>query len=337
MYRLSQLILLLLVYTSLTAQSPHGENLNIDCAQCHNPFGWGLNADSIIFDHNQATSFVLEGVHSQIDCKSCHESLIFEESPSDCISCHTDVHSMSVGNDCARCHQAESWLVDNIPELHEENGFPLMGAHGNLSCVECHMAETNIRFDRIGNECISCHQDDYLTTENPNHELAGYSTQCADCHNPLGSEWNADPITHDFFPLVEGHDIQDCNQCHTSSSFADASPDCVSCHQTDFDETNNPSHTLLGFSTDCAACHTLAIDWMPATFDIHDQFFPIYSGSHKGEWDKCTDCHTIANDYSQFSCFACHSRGDTDDEHDGVNGYVYESNACLQCHPDGSE
>lgn len=394
------------------AQSPHGTELKIDCAQCHNPSGWEVEVDSIPFNHSLETPFELEGVHAMVDCKLCHESLVFDEAPSDCVSCHADVHSMSVGNDCVRCHTADSWLVDNIPELHEENGFPLMGAHGNLSCVECHEAETNIRFDRIGNECVSCHNDDFLATENPNHQQVGYSTNCTDCHSPLAMDWSADPISHDFFPLVQGHDIQDCNQCHTTTSFSDAPSDCVACHQDDFNNATNPSHINLGLSTDCASCHTLAVDWMPATFDIHDQFyvlngehrdirnecnlchfgdyntlpptdcfgcheddyngandpnhkalgfstdctechneddwepstfdhdgmyFPIFSGEHKGEWDQCTDCHIQPNDYSVFSCTVCHLKNDTDDEHNDVNDYVYESNACLRCHPDGSE
>ena len=403
-------MLLLLSSLSLLAQSPHGEELNIDCAQCHTPAGWEVSLDSITFDHNVSTSYELEGVHSQTDCMLCHESLIFnEEVGLDCISCHDDVHSMSVGNDCVRCHTADSWLVDNIPELHEENGFPLIGAHGNLSCVECHEAETNIRFDRIGNDCISCHNDDYLATTEPDHVSVGYSTECMDCHNPLGFDWSADPLTHDFFPLVEGHDIQDCNECHTGTSFSDAPSDCVACHQADFDQATNPSHTRLGLSTDCVSCHTLAVDWMPARFDIHNQFyalngehaeidcaechfgdyntlpptdcfgcheddynnaspdhlsagfstncldchteddwepstfdhdgmyFPIFSGEHKGAWTECADCHNVPNDYSQFSCFLCHLKGDMDDEHNDVNGYEYVSARCLECHPDGSE
>ena len=44
-----------------------------------------------------------------------------------------------------------------------------MGAHSTLSCVECHTSETNLRFDRIGNECISCHRDDYMAAKRPNH------------------------------------------------------------------------------------------------------------------------------------------------------------------------
>ena len=30
-----------------------------------------------------------------------------------------------------------------------------------------------------------------------------------------------------------------------------------------------------------------------------------------------------------------HPHGDTDNQHEGVPGYVYDSQACLSCHPDG--
>lgn len=408
MHRLSSIILLLLGCLPVLAQSPHGESLNMDCAACHNADGWDVAWQDVTFDHG-TTNFALEGTHGQTDCKLCHTSLVFDEAPLDCASCHADVHSQLVGNDCVRCHNAESWLVDNIPELHEENGFPLIGAHGNLSCVECHLSETNLRFDRIGNECINCHRDDYEGAENPPHATSGFSTNCVECHNPLGFAWEADPIAHDFFPLELGHDIQDCSQCHNTGNFADASPDCFGCHQTDYNESINPSHQALGLSTDCASCHTTDLDWMPAKFEIHDQFyalngahsdiaddcvachngdynntpntcfgchqddyngvddpnhsalgfstectdchtedawepstfdhdgmyFPIFSGEHQGEWDACTDCHTTPGDPKMFSCFKCHLEGPTNGEHNGVSGYAYQSNLCLQCHPDG--
>lgn len=338
MRRLSSIIVLLWASLPMIAQSPHGEELKIDCGQCHNPQGWTVYLDDVTFDHNESTSFPLEGAHAQTDCRLCHESMILSEVPATCVDCHDDVHSMSVGNDCMRCHTSQSWLVDEIPELHEMNGFPLIGAHSTLSCVECHEAETNLRFDRIGNECVECHFDDYVATENPPHEAAGYSTECTQCHSPLGFDWSADPIGHDFFPLELGHDIQDCTACHTTASFSDASPDCVSCHQADFLATTNPRHIELGFSTDCKLCHTLEPGWAPARFDTHDdQYFPIYNGTHAGTWDACLECHPSPNDYSIFTCLTCHLKGPTDGEHDDVNGYVYESNACLECHPDGNE
>ena len=64
---------------------------------------------------------------------------------------------------------------------------------------------------------------------------------------------------------------------------------------------------------------------------------PIYSGKHEGEWNLCIDCH-LGNNYSDFSCIDCHehdNQADVDDDHDGVSGYVYNSDACFSCHPTG--
>ncbi len=52
-------------------------------------------------------------------------------------------------------------------------------------------------------------------------------------------------INHDFFPLTLGHDIQDCTQCHTTGNYADADPNCVSCHQTDYDDSTNINHDFF--------------------------------------------------------------------------------------------
>lgn len=407
MYRLPFLIVLLCC-SMLRSQSPHGTELQIDCAQCHTSEGWAIDYDELQFDHSQ-TSFELEGTHEQVDCKSCHATLIFNETPTDCISCHVDVHSQSVGNDCMRCHTTDNWLVFDTPEIHEQNGFPLIGVHTNLSCVECHSQESSLIFNPIGNECIECHRDDFLATQSPNHMNAGFSQDCIECHTTTGFGWDGANVNHDFFPLTQGHDIQDCSQCHDVTNFSDISADCFACHQNDFAQTTNPNHDNAGFSTNCIECHTTAPgwmpatlehdffpltlghdimdcnachatgnfsdtptdcfachmddfaqttnpnheaanfptdcvqchttnpNWMPATFDHDDMFFPIYSGRHEDVWNQCTDCHTNSNDFSVFTCLNCHPAGDTADEHDGVSGYMYESNACFQCHPTGED
>lgn len=484
MYRLPYIILFFFAFTIGYAQSPHGDALKIDCNKCHNPSGWQLDSNLMRFNHN-STEFKLEGAHTQTDCKSCHTKLVFNQTTSDCASCHTDIHSGSVGNDCVRCHTSQSWLVDNVTEIHEDNGFPLVGVHSTLSCIDCHTSETDLRFDRIGNDCVSCHNDDYLATTSPNHVSAGYSMDCTECHDPFGDGWqsqninhgffpltlghsgldcmqchttgnyaDADPncvschqtdynntnepdhqaagfstdcmnchttnpgwtpaeINHDFFPLTLGHAGVDCMQCHTTGNYSDADPNCVSCHQTDYNNTNDPDHQASGFSTDCASCHTTnpgwspadinhdffpltlghsGIDcmqchttvnyadadpncvschqtdfnntndpdhqaanfptdcvtchttnpnWIPTSWDHDGNYFPIYSGKHDNEWDTCTDCHTNPNNYATFSCFACHQENVTNNIHDQPDdpefeGYIYESNACLECHPDGS-
>ncbi|MCJ7467866.1 MAG: hypothetical protein MUO53_14385 [Maribacter sp.] len=329
MHRLSLAIMLFLGALPLLAQSPHGDQLRMDCVKCHDPSGWTVNYATIQFDHSK-TSYPLEGAHAQTDCKLCHSTLIFQGAPTDCVSCHTDVHSQSVGNDCVRCHTTQTWLINNITEVHEENGFPLIGAHNNLSCVECHTSETNLRFDRVGNDCISCHSDDYASTLNPNHEAAGFSKDCIECHSPLGFGWNAGNIAninHDFFPLTLGHDIQDCTQCHKTANYSDASPECISCHQEDYASTLNPNHSSAGFSNDCASCHTTNPGWKPATLN-HD-FFPLTQGHNIQD---CTQCHTNGT-YAGLSpeCLSCHQGNydQTSNPNHQTSGF---STDCVQCH-----
>jgi protein-arginine kinase activator protein McsA len=127
----------------------------MDCASCHTPDGWEISRqkwaeyqlvdptktppgpDTTKFSHDRQTSFPLTGSHQQADCRSCHASMVFEQASGDCISCHTDLHQMTVGNDCARCHNTDNWQVNDIFGLHQQNGFPLTGAHATceLQCL----------------------------------------------------------------------------------------------------------------------------------------------------------------------------------------------------------
>lgn len=335
MRRLPSIILLLGFAVTLYSQSPHGSDLKIDCAACHTPDGWEVSYKAVQFNHD-STRFALSGRHTSVDCRSCHISMIFSEAGTECIDCHTDIHNQTVGMDCARCHTPQNWLVDNITELHQDNGFPLVGAHATSSCNQCHVSETALRFDRIGNDCINCHADDYASTTNPNHGDAGYSTDCIICHDVTALDWSSQNINHNFFPLTKGHDIADCASCHTSGSYSNTPTDCAACHQADYAGALNPNHVNANFPTDCASCHTTDPGWMPATFTQHDaDYFPIYSGEHEGEWDQCMDCHTDPSNFAVFSCTICHQNPETNEEHDDVNGYVYESPACLACHPTG--
>ena len=333
MYRLSFIVLLLLTL-DVQGQNPHGDNLVVDCKACHTSNGWDY-VDTLSFDHAN-TDFALEGQHEFVDCKACHSELIFESANGDCMSCHEDLHAGTVGNDCIRCHTTNNWLVDHIPELHEQNGFVLSGAHATVNCISCHTSDNQLIWTRIGNDCINCHLDDYEATSTPPHAQTGFSTDCAQCHSPLSAEWGSDNF-HLFFPLTGGHDLNDCYACHQTSTFEGLSSDCISCHNDDFRATTEPNHVASNFSNECTECHTTDA-WSPAEFRDHDGlYFPIYSGEHQGEWNRCTDCHTQAGSYSTFSCINCHehNKRDMDDEHDDENGYRYESNACYNCHPKG--
>ncbi|MBP6335338.1 MAG: cytochrome c3 family protein, partial [Bacteroidia bacterium] len=265
MYRLSSIILILFSFIQVHGQSPHGDLFKLDCAACHSSIGWVVELDSLKYDH-ETSGFKLEGKHTSVDCKACHSTLKFEEASNQCSSCHTDIHESSVGNDCNRCHTTQNWIVDNIPQIHEEGGFALVGAHGGLSCTDCHTSNNELRFDPIGNDCSSCHMDDYMSAKNPDHNAGGFSTNCVECHDPISQNWDSDNFKHDFFPLTAGHDIQDCKECHVTNNYSETSSLCNSCHMQDYNSAANPGHLAANISTTCNDCHNTSA-WNPATFD----------------------------------------------------------------------
>ncbi len=339
MQKLSYLVILLFFIfnsTLFSQTSPHGDNLKIDCVVCHTTDGWGIANSK--FDHS-STGFELSGQHKDVSCTSCHSTLNFSEAETNCASCHTDIHENSVGADCESCHTPQSWVISNIEDIHRRSRFALLGPHKVVDCNECHISNSLLNFKPIGANCYDCHFDDYQATTAPSHVASNYSTNCEECHDQNSPSWQGAGILHTFFPLTGGHNIDDCFQCHQQDSFAGLTQDCKSCHINDFNNTVNPSHLAIGFSTDCQECHTIN-SWESASFKSHDtKFFPVYSGKHNGEWDECGDCHTNSSNYAQFSCLSCHehNKTDMDSEHRGISGYVYESNACFTCHPSGSE
>jgi hypothetical protein len=328
-------LLLVFVALSAQAQSPHGKDLAINCGTCHTADSWTITRDSLDFDHS-VTRFNLEGQHAVIDCRQCHSSLEFSKAETNCSSCHLDMHQNTVGDDCARCHDSQSWLVNNIAEVHRQAAFPLFGAHAVANCVECHTSDTELRFDPMPSDCYSCHQADYASTTNPEHAKAGFSTDCSQCHKDDAFSWDAKDFNHDFFPLTAGHAIDECARCHTGPDYSKTPTDCLACHEQDYMATTNPNHPAAGIETTCAECHTTQPGWKPANFREHDQlYFPVYSGSHQGVWDQCLECHTDPSQYAEFTCITCHTNPTTNEEHAGVFGYSYSSTACLACHPDG--
>lgn len=336
---LSLIIIFLFTLFSQPTDSPHEKDLEFSCDECHTSEGWEIDRNNISFNHN-LTEFKLLGLHQDVNCISCHESLVFNEAEPDCMSCHTDMHEETVGYDCARCHTSNSWIVENITEIHQESRFPLLGAHNTADCYDCHKSASLLRFDPLGVECIDCHQNDYQAATSPNHIESGYSTDCSECHQMNAFSWTGANFTHTFFPLTQGHAVNDCALCHTDpNDYSDISSDCVSCHLDEYNTTSNPNHQQVDISTDCIVCHTTDPDWKPAKYGEHDALFPIYSGEHNGEWETCTDCHTNPSNYSLFTCIDCHehNKGDMDDEHSGIGGYAYNSIACLECHPNGTE
>jgi hypothetical protein len=307
-------------------KSPHGADFNISCNTCHSTQGWIVDKEKFSFNHDN-TEMPLVGQHAQIDCKLCHPTLVFSEAKTECAQCHTDIHESTVGSECSRCHTPHSWLVNNITQIHQQSRFPLVGVHATVDCYQCHTSETSQRFDVIGTDCFSCHSENYAATTQPNHATAGYSTQCADCHTVFSKEWKGSGFSHNFFPLTQGHDIDDCSKCHVNGDFTNTSSDCISCHQSDYNATTNPNHISANYSTNCTLCHSTAPGWKPAIFD-HSKF-PLTQGH---DIDDCSKCHVNGN-YTNTSadCKSCHQsdyNATTNPSHSSLNF----STACTDCH-----
>ncbi|MFA6482663.1 MAG: hypothetical protein WCW62_08815, partial [Bacteroidales bacterium] len=336
--RSSLTFVLVLWMTSVFGQSPHGKSLEIDCSYCHTSAGWKFDSKTSSFSHD-STKYKLVGKHQVVNCRSCHKSLEFSTAKNECIDCHNDLHEGTLGPECARCHSPNSWIVENILDIHRLTRFPLTGAHQLGDCKLCHKSGSVRRFEPLSIECLDCHRASYLATTKPNHQQAGYSTNCIQCHKAGSAGWVAQNIEHTFFPLTGGHDLS-CTLCHTTGDYKKIPTECYSCHKEDYNKTNSPNHQLTTLSTNCLECHTTNPGWKPAKFVEHDgRFFPIFSGKHANTWANCTECHKQSGDYSVFSCIDCHDHAQTlmADKHKETNGFQYNSVSCFTCHPRGDK
>ena len=290
--RLAAMALVLAPIVAVTAASqataparppnPHGK-FRGECGDCHGANAWKPARIGARFDHAKF-GFRLEGAHAAAGCMSCHASLDFTQEKQRCVSCHTDVHRGEFGDDCARCHTARSF-IDHAAMLraHQTSRFPLTGSHIALECEDCHrsVAAGHLQFVGRQADCASCHRADFAAAKSPDHVAGGFPLTCTNCHTT--ATWSPARFDHSFtgFPLTGAHRTLACAACHVGGSYQGLNAACASCHQGAYDATTNPSHTALGFSTQCQTCHNTT-SWAGATFDHDTQNFPIYSGTHAG-------------------------------------------------------
>ncbi len=321
-----------------------GSGYPTDCSACHTPTAW----ENGTFNHEGISGgFRLLGIHADKACTVCHDAATFQPlfdpaDANDCVACHqSDYDGEHTGSgyptDCSACHTPTAWENGTFNHEGISGGFRLLGIHADKACTVCHDAATfQPLFDPAdANDCVACHQSDY----DGEHTGSGYPTDCSACHTPTA--WENGTFNHEGisggFRLLGIHADKACTVCHDAATFqplfdpADAN-DCVACHQSDYDG----EHTGSGYPTDCSACHTPTA-WENGTFNHDAQYFPIFSGTHREKWSGCATCHTDADDFGVFSCFACHVHNQTrmDNEHEGRSGYSYSSAKCLSCHPNG--
>jgi hypothetical protein len=239
---------------------------------------------------------------------------------------------------CTDCHTTADWkkLLSPMNFDHAKTSFALYGEHRNTACKNCH---STLRFSETPRNCISCHQADFDAAVVINHRMAGFSTDCVQCHRFEGASWQAS-FDHQKtqFPIRGAHDAVACVTCHTKNRFRGTPIECVRCHETEYLAAKNPDHKSAGFSSDCAVCHR-ARTWIPAVFFPHGAF-PIAAGDRHspGVWNSCSDCHPSQPAYSSFECINCHAhqKSRMDQQHSDIQGYLYQSTSCYRCHPQGT-
>ncbi len=241
-------------YRGMEDPDHEGAGFPLDCAICHGTRyrTW----DGGEFEHD---AFVLKGRHVLALCSDCHGDGVYAGRPSVCVSCHLADYNAAADPDhellgfpmqCEACHgnSAQTW---EGAAFDHDSIWPLQGAHTSLDCSQCHVSGTN-----LPRTCYGCHADDYNATTSPDHQLAGFPTDCELCHFPNHILWTQAVFDHQF-PITSGkHGQLDCTECHLTANFKEFS--CIDCHAHNQTNMNNKHKNVTGYvyaSVNCYACH----------------------------------------------------------------------------------
>ena len=272
-----------------------------DCEICH---GTGARSwDDAEFSHG---FFALRGEHKAALCSDCHIDGRFVGLSRECAACHLadyqgaedpDHEKAGFPLDCSICHGTRYRTWEGGEFGHDT--FALKGRHRLALCSDCHGDGV---FEGRPSDCVSCHLADFISAVDPNHVQLGFPRDCESCHGDKAQTWEDADFSHDAFVLNGRHKLAACSDCHVDGSTGISSA-CVSCHRGDYQNTTDPDHELLGFPTECEACHgTGALTWEGAAFD-HNAIWPL-QGAHTSL--DCSSCHVSATLPPQ-DCFGCHA------------------------------
>ncbi|NJD10006.1 MAG: hypothetical protein FIB01_06005 [Gemmatimonadetes bacterium] len=228
--------------------------------------------------------------------------------------------------ECTACHTPAGWrpLRSDIRFDHEAQTG--FPLTGRHATASCATCHRGLRFDQPRAAANDC-----VSCHVDVHQ-GRLSQQCAECHTTASF---AEASRRDFhsrtaFPLTGPHAAVPCDRCHRTDvggAFAALPTACVSCHRQDF----QAAHGAGGFPEDCLTCHQ-SDRWSGASFDhaARAHGFALVGAHATG---ACNACH-IPPGYrvrwtpaSQNDCVACH-RSDYDAKHAG-SGFP---STCTLCH-----
>ncbi|MEQ1569251.1 MAG: hypothetical protein ABMA64_26680 [Myxococcota bacterium] len=346
-------------YTGLSSEcaschkDPHGKDqskrdLLAKCDSCHDARDWDPGTlPASVFDHTstQDADYLLDGLHLEVACDSCHVDARFVPLDFDtCTSCHVNPHRAGFRERaCEDCHpNASTWIVQRFN--HNLTKYPLEGEHTSVNCEQCHKGDKTdpIAFGR----CETCHAD--------LHDRQFAPRACDTCHTVQVAAFQLRDYDHDQteYPLVGKHREQECEECHDDGAkavYADLPhADCDECHE--------DAHAARFEPTNCSTCH-ISDGFEVDAFD-HDQTDFPRTGKHIGlecnlchrdyQWNdiphaSCVDCHYQENPHSEQitaeDCASCHTTeafDQLDFDHVAETGFdlapAHDQLACAECH-----
>ncbi len=168
---------------------PH-DSFPADCSLCHVGQEWNTLVKDFKFDHERETGIKLEGAHNQAKCLRCHNDRgpVRDFYDKGCLGCHEDFHYGDLGPNCTFCHTQKTWRPYGQIEMHNRTRFPLIASHTLVACNRCHPGAFVGNFMPTDTECLTCHTQELLNTQNPNHLNLGWVDNCDRCHSP--TNWN---------------------------------------------------------------------------------------------------------------------------------------------------
>jgi hypothetical protein len=323
------------------------------------------------YDH-APLAFTLQGKHVELACTRCHVDAEAQPLPAgharfsgldqDCASCHEDPHGGRITRACADCHgQADAF--ERVAAFSHAGSFPLVGAHGAPSCLECHPRDGAHAVEVLAGPgsppqeraCSECHRTPHATGFiEASARTAGLAAgaSCALCHDALHASFASPAATLTVeqhaasgFALDAPHARQDCEECHApraegpfaSADFASRYPgrsadDCAACHA----DPHAGEFERGAFSgRRCVDCHATH-EFRPSRFDADMHALSGFALSDSHALPQCADCHRVATpvvgqpvrfDAVSGECATCHV-----DAHAGAFALTSAAAGCAACH-----
>jgi hypothetical protein len=223
-----------------------------------------------------------------------------------------------------------------------------------LWLAACFRAHPDGQQELAGQDCYTCHVNDYNTTTAPSHGAmpAVYSTNCASCHQMSAWRPALDGAHSDLFVIASGPHAQiPCQGCHELASALPsklgANTNCLQCHPDDAPLTaSHVGVTLFAgspYSYDssvpnfCLQCHPTGLG------ELHPDKLFARKSDHAVVCSACHDRAVGPDDKgANVTCVdaACHhtlretdgTDGHKDGDYQKSRGNGSDRAFCHECH-----